>query len=44
MLAGVDLGGTKTEIICLTPDTGAEIFRHREAPPRGTFSCGALPS
>lgn len=37
MLAGVDLGGTKTEIICLTPDTGAEIFRHREASPRGDY-------
>ncbi len=37
MLAGVDLGGTKTEIIALDPQTGAEIFRHRNPSPRGDY-------
>lgn len=37
MFAGVDLGGTKTEIICLDEADGAEIFRHRKASPRDDY-------
>tara|TARA_R110002126_G_scaffold13118_4_gene56895 strand:- start:44742 stop:45764 length:1023 start_codon:yes stop_codon:yes gene_type:complete len=37
MFAGVDLGGTKTEIICLDEASGAEIFRHRKASPRDDY-------
>jgi fructokinase len=37
MFAGVDLGGTKTEIICLDAVSGAEIFRHRKASPRDDY-------
>lgn len=37
MLIGVDLGGTKTEIICLHPDRGEELYRYRTASPRGDY-------
>lgn len=37
MFAGVDLGGTKTEIICLDEASGAEVFRHRKASPRDDY-------
>ena len=29
MHIGIDLGGTKTEVICLDADDGRELFRHR---------------
>lgn len=33
MRIGIDLGGTKTEIIALS-DSGDELFRHRQPTPR----------
>lgn len=36
MRLGVDLGGTKLEIVALD-DAGAELFRHRIDTPRGTY-------
>lgn len=36
MRLGVDLGGTKIEIVALD-DAGAELFRHRIDTPRGTY-------
>lgn len=37
MRLGVDLGGTKIEIVALD-DAGAELFRHRIDTPRGTYA------
>tara|TARA_R110002124_G_scaffold129483_1_gene290808 strand:- start:107035 stop:108063 length:1029 start_codon:yes stop_codon:yes gene_type:complete len=37
MLIGIDLGGTKTEIICLDVDSGAELYRHRTPSPRDDY-------
>ncbi|MDE2336673.1 MAG: ROK family protein [Alphaproteobacteria bacterium] len=37
MHIGVDLGGTKTEAVCLDADSGAELFRHRVPSPRGDY-------
>ena len=34
---GVDLGGTKTEIVALTPQ-GSELYRQRAATPRGDYT------
>lgn len=36
MRLGIDLGGTKIEIVALAGD-GAELFRHRVDTPRGTY-------
>lgn len=36
MRYGIDLGGTKTEIIALS-ETGEEIFRTRKPTPRGDY-------
>ena len=33
MRIGIDLGGTKTEVIALS-ESGDELFRHRQATPR----------
>ena len=37
MRIGIDLGGTKIEVLALGPD-GAERFRHRVATPRGSYA------
>lgn len=37
MLVGIDWGGTKIEIVALTP-AGTELFRKREATPRGDYA------
>lgn len=37
MRIGVDLGGTKTEIICLHPQNGKELYRHRVPSPRDDY-------
>jgi fructokinase len=36
MLAGVDWGGTKMEVVAMSPD-GVEHFREREDTPRGDY-------
>ena len=37
MLVGIDWGGTKIEVVAMTPD-GAELFREREDTPRGDYA------
>ena len=37
MRIGVDLGGTKTEIICLNADNGKELYRQRVPSPRDDY-------
>jgi fructokinase len=37
MLIGIDLGGTKTEIICLDSNSGDELYRRRIASPRDDY-------
>ncbi|WP_417797459.1 ROK family protein [Terasakiella pusilla] len=37
MRIGIDLGGTKTEILCLSPD-GQEVLRKRIPSPQGNYS------
>ena len=37
MRIGIDLGGTKTEIICLNADNGKEIYRQRVPSPVGDY-------
>lgn len=37
MRIGIDLGGTKTEIIALNVDNGKELYRHRVPTPRGDY-------
>lgn len=37
MRIGVDLGGTKTEIICLHDDNGKELYRKRVPTPRDNY-------
>ncbi|WP_417790455.1 ROK family protein [Terasakiella pusilla] len=37
MRIGIDLGGTKTEILCLSPD-GQEVLRKRILSPQGNYS------
>ncbi|MBM4252258.1 MAG: ROK family protein [Deltaproteobacteria bacterium] len=36
MLFGIDLGGTKIELLAMQPD-GSEVLRHRIATPRGSY-------
>mgnify|MGYP001823893474 FL=1 len=36
MLVGIDWGGTKIEVVAMTPD-GTELFREREDTPRGDY-------
>lgn len=38
MRIGVDLGGTKTEVICLDENNGKELYRHRVPSPKGNYS------
>jgi len=38
MRIGIDLGGTKTEIICLDRSSGKEIYRHRVPTPKGDYA------
>lgn len=38
MRIGIDLGGTKTEIICLNADNGKELYRKRVPSPQGSYS------
>ncbi len=37
MRIGIDLGGTKTEIICLDRNNGKELYRQRIPTPRGNY-------
>ncbi|NVJ93228.1 MAG: ROK family protein, partial [Methylocystaceae bacterium] len=37
MRIGIDLGGTKIEILCLAPD-GTEIYRKRVPSPKGNYT------
>ncbi len=37
MRIGIDLGGTKTEIICLNANNGKELYRHRVPSPKGDY-------
>jgi predicted NBD/HSP70 family sugar kinase len=37
MHIGIDLGGTKTEIICLDADNGKELYRHRAPTVRDSY-------
>lgn len=37
MRIGIDLGGTKTEIICLDKTNGKELYRQRIPTPRGSY-------
>jgi fructokinase len=37
MLIGIDLGGTKTEIICLHANNGKELYRQRVPSPVGSY-------
>ncbi len=37
MRIGIDLGGTKTEIICLNADNGKEIYRQRVPSPKNDY-------
>ena len=37
MLVGIDWGGTKIEVVAMTPD-GSELFRQREDTPRGDYA------
>lgn len=37
MRIGIDLGGTKTELICLNDTNGKEIYRHRVPTPRNDY-------
>ncbi len=37
MRIGIDLGGTKTEIICLHADNGKELYRHRIPSTKGDY-------
>jgi fructokinase len=42
MLVGIDWGGTKIEVVAMTPD-GRELFREREDTPRGDYdACMAV--
>ncbi|MFA7276573.1 MAG: ROK family protein [Pseudobdellovibrionaceae bacterium] len=38
MRIGIDLGGTKTEIICLNADNGKELYRKRVPSPQGNYT------
>ena len=38
MRIGIDLGGTKTEIICLNAENGKEIYRHRVPTPKDDYN------
>lgn len=38
MHIGIDLGGTKTEIICLNSDNGKELYRHRVPSARDDYA------
>ena len=38
MRIGIDLGGTKTEIICLNADNGTELYRKRVSSPRDNYA------
>lgn len=38
MRIGIDLGGTKTEIICLDQGNGKELYRHRVPTPKGDYA------
>ena len=37
MRIGIDLGGTKTEIICLNSNNGKELYRHRVPTPKNDY-------
>lgn len=37
MHIGIDLGGTKTEVICLDANNGKELYRHRVPSPRDDY-------
>ena len=37
MRIGIDLGGTKTEIICLDKGNGKELYRHRVPTAKGSY-------
>lgn len=37
MRIGIDLGGTKTEIICLDRNNGKELYRHRVPTTKGSY-------
>ena len=37
MRIGIDLGGTKTEVICLHQDNGKELYRHRVPTPKNDY-------
>src|SRR4051812_33842541 len=37
MHIGIDLGGTKTEVICLNADNGKELYRHRVPTPHDSY-------
>ncbi|MEM7618141.1 MAG: ROK family protein [Pseudomonadota bacterium] len=37
MRIGIDLGGTKTEVICLDRNNGKELYRHRVPSPRDDY-------
>lgn len=37
MRIGIDLGGTKTEIICLDQSNGKELYRHRVPTTKGSY-------
>lgn len=37
MRIGIDLGGTKTEVICLNVDNGKELYRHRVPTPENDY-------
>lgn len=37
MRIGIDLGGTKTELICLNDTNGKELYRHRVPTPRNDY-------
>lgn len=40
MRIGIDLGGTKTEIICLDAKNGKELYRHRVPTKKGDYDAG----
>ncbi len=37
MRIGIDLGGTKTEVICLDKNNGKEVYRHRVPSPQNDY-------
>ncbi|MGZ9097438.1 MAG: ROK family protein [Micavibrio sp.] len=38
MRIGIDLGGTKTEVICLNVENGKELYRHRVPTPENDYA------